>query len=133
MKNIHKHPKQYHRKPEPEDDNFPPLTPAQIKDLKRRKDDYDDRTRYILASRMWPRFNLYYNISGDVFYWNDPTRATLIKRLNAAIGIRRLVDKQLQILTCRVDRHDKLVLRSIKKTVLQKKTRKSRGLTSRSS
>ena len=117
---MHKRIKQRRRNQVSDDEDFPPLTPAQIRDIKRRKDDYDDRTRYILVSRLWPRFNLYYNISGDVYYWNDPTKATLIKRPKAAIGVRRLVDKQLQILACRVDRRDKIVLRSIRKAFLKK-------------
>jgi hypothetical protein len=120
MKKINKTSKRNQRNQTLNADDFPPLTSIQIKELIRRKDDSDDRRRYILASRLWPRFSLYYNISGDFYSWNDPTRATLFKRLNAAIAIKRMMSKGTQILTCRVDRHDKIVLRSIKKTVSKK-------------
>jgi hypothetical protein len=120
MRKIGKISQRNQRKKSLNTDDFPPLTLAQIKELKRRQNDYDNRKRYIIASRLWPRFNLYYNISGDYYSWNDPTGATLFKRLEAAIVIKRMMNKESLILTCRVDRHGKIVLRSIKRTLSDK-------------
>ncbi len=67
------------------------LTPAQISELRRRRADLDDATRYILVSQMAPRFALYYDVSEDVYVMNDPNGATLFKRRNAAVAIKKLL------------------------------------------
>jgi hypothetical protein len=97
------------------DDDFPPLTNNQIKEIKRRKEDYDDRTRYLLASVYSSNFVLYYNISDDVYILNRPKQATLFKRRNTAQIIRRHTKNRPQILSCQVSRSGKLVLKSIEK------------------
>ena len=97
------------------DDDYPPLSKAQIKDLLRRKKDYEDRTRYLLASVYSATFVLYYNISNDDYILKKPERATLFKRREAAQLIQRHVNNRLQILSCRVNQSGKLIQRSVQK------------------
>jgi len=92
-----------------------PLTKAEIRELDRRLADTRDRTRYLLTSVFGPRFALYYNVSGDMYGMNDPRYATLFKRRAAALAIKRLLGSGVQVLRCRVDRRDRLVLRSVPK------------------
>lgn len=92
-----------------------PLTKAEIRELDRRLADTRDRTRYLLTSVFGPRFALYYNVSGDMYGMNDPRYATLFKRRAAALEIKRLLGSGVQVLRCRVDRRDRLVLRSVPK------------------
>jgi hypothetical protein len=72
-------------------DDVPDLTPAQTKELLRRLADSNDPRRYLIISRMLPgaRFILYYNVSDDVYVWNDPAAGTLFKRRAAAELIQR--------------------------------------------
>jgi hypothetical protein len=92
-----------------------PLTKAEIRELDRRLADARDRTRYLLASVFGPRFALYYNVSADMYGMKDPRYATLFKRRAAALAIKRLLGSGIQVLRCRVDRRDRLVLRSVPK------------------
>ncbi len=80
------------------------LTPAQTRELTRRVADLDDPVRYLLASRMGPRFLLYYDVSDDLYTMNDPTRATLFKRRRAAQLVARTLGKGIEILECRTRR-----------------------------
>lgn len=78
----------------------PPLTPAQIHEIKRRVANLDDPVRYLLASRMTPRFVLYYDLSDDTYVLNDPRRATLFKRREAAESVRRLLGGRVRVIRC---------------------------------
>ena len=80
------------------------LTPAQVRELRRRMADLDDTTGYILVSQMGPRFALYYNVSDDVYVMNDPRGATLFKRRNAALAIRKLLGGSIRIVRCKSKR-----------------------------
>jgi len=80
-------------------DDFP-LTPAQVRELKRRVADLDDPLRYVLASRMTPRFVLYYNVSDDTYALNDPKGATLFKRRSVAEGVKRLLGGRVRVFAC---------------------------------
>ncbi len=77
-----------------------PLTPAQIREIKRRVVDLDDPIRYLLVSRVGPRFSLYYNVSDDLYAMNDPSGATLFKRRKAAESIKRTLGRGVDILEC---------------------------------
>ena len=71
-------------------EEVPDLTPAQTKELLRRLADSSDPRRYLIVSRMpGARFVLYYNVSDDVYAWNDPEGGTLFKRRTAAELIQR--------------------------------------------
>ena len=112
----------------PEDGTFPPLTRSQIRDLRRRKEDYDDRRRYILASAYSQKFILYYNVSGDIYVLNQPTHATLFKRRATALAVKRQTNKRLQMLACRVNRAGTIIAQSIEKAkAINTKQRKRAG------
>ena len=80
------------------------LTPAQVQELRRRMADLDDATRYLLVSRMGPRFALYYSVSDDVYVMNDPRGATLFKRRKAALAVKALLGGSIRILRCKSKR-----------------------------
>ncbi|MBI3634960.1 MAG: hypothetical protein HY216_01920 [Candidatus Rokubacteria bacterium] len=80
------------------------LTPAQIRELRRRAADLDDVTRYLLVSQMTPRFALYYNVSDDVYVMNDPRGATLFKRHKTALAVKALLGGSMRILRCKSKR-----------------------------
>lgn len=73
------------------------VTPAQLRDLKRRIKDMDDPVRYLITSEFGPRFVLYYNVSDDTFAHNDPAGGTLFKRRAAAERIRKLLRSTARI------------------------------------
>lgn len=93
-----------------EDDD---LTPAQRRELERRVADLNDRTRYLLVSTLGPNFVLYYNASEDTYGWNDPSHATLFKRRKAAEAIARLIGGRDGVVRCQVEKHGRLLKRSI--------------------
>ena len=88
------------------DADLPPLTRAQIRELKRRIDDMDDQVRYLLVSEFTPRFKLYYNVTDDMFVMNEPKGGTLFKRRKAALAVRRLLGSRVEILRCKSRRRD---------------------------
>lgn len=94
-------------------DQLPLLTRSQIREIERRVRDSEDRTRYLLATIVAPRFILYYNVSEDSYGMNDPDHATLFKRRAAAAAIQGVVGGKTKIVRCRVNKRDKLVLRSL--------------------
>lgn len=73
------------------------LSPAAIRELKRRVRDSRDPIRYMLVSEFSRRFVLYYNASDDVFAMNEPSRGTLFKRREAAESVRKLLGKGISI------------------------------------
>ena len=81
-------------------DAVPDLTPAQTKELLRRLADSSDPRRYLIVSRMLPgaRFVLYYNVSDDVYTWNDPEGGTLFKRRAAAELIKRKLGRGNEVI-----------------------------------
>jgi hypothetical protein len=91
-----------YRESDPVDDE---LTPAQVRELRRRMVDLDDTARYLLVSQMGPRFALYYNVSDDVYVMNDPRGATLFKRRKAALAVKVLLGGgSIRILRCKSKR-----------------------------
>ena len=84
-------------------EDVPDLTPAQTKELLRRVADSHDPRRYVIISRMLPgaRFVLYYNVSDDVYAWNEPGAGTLFKRRKAAELIHRTLGRGNEILEVR--------------------------------
>lgn len=94
-------------------DDAPPLSAAQIRELRRRVKDIDDRTRYLLVSKFTPSFSLYYNVSDDTYVMNEPSSATLFKRRAAANAVQKLLGRGVQIVRCRVDRSGALVTNSL--------------------
>jgi hypothetical protein len=81
-----------------------PLTPAQIREIRRRVADLDDPVRYLLVSHMGPRFVLYYNASDDLYAMNDPKGGTLFKQRKVAESVKRTLGKGVEIVECRTTR-----------------------------
>jgi hypothetical protein len=84
----------------------PDLTQAQTKELLRRLADSNDPRRYLIISRMLPgaRFVLYYNVSDDVYAWNEPGAGTLFKRRKAAELLQRTLGRGNEILEVKLVR-----------------------------
>lgn len=94
-------------------DEPPPLARAQLREIKRRVRDLDDRTRYLLASVLTPKHTLYYNVSEDTFGMDTPRFGTLFKRRAAAEAIQDLLRSHARIVVCRVNRRGSLVIGSV--------------------
>ena len=90
-----------------------PLTASQIRELNRRVDDLNDRTRYLLVSLFTRRLVLYYDVSRDVWAANDPAAGTLFKRRAAAAAIKALLRDSVRIVRCRVNARERLVKGSV--------------------
>jgi hypothetical protein len=95
------------------EEELPPLTAAERRELARRIADADDPRRYLLVSATLPWFSLYYEIQEDAWLIDDPARATLFKRRAAAQAIRDLLKPSVSVVPCTVDARGKLVLSSI--------------------
>ncbi len=74
-----------------------PLSPAVIRELKRRIRDSRDPVRYMLVSEFSRRFILYYNVSSGMFAMNDPSEGTLFKRREASEGVKKILGKGISI------------------------------------
>jgi len=95
------------------DDEDPPLTAAERRELARRIKDSEDPSRYLLVSTTLPGMSLYYMIEDDVWSFEDPSTATLFKRRAAANAIQALLRPGVHVVPCKVDDDGKLVLSSI--------------------
>jgi hypothetical protein len=89
------------------------LSKSQVRELRRRVRDLEDRTRYLLVSVFTPRMVLYYNVSNDTFGMNNPSLGTLFKRRTAAVAIQRLLRTGIQVIKCQADRQDRVVKSSL--------------------
>jgi hypothetical protein len=96
------------------DEQDPPLTAAERRDLNRRIKDADDPRRFLLASVTLPGFSLYYVLQDDAWTIDDPLEATLFKRKTAASAVAELLQPGVFVIPCKVDARGKLVLSSIK-------------------
>ena len=94
-------------------DENPPLNAAERRELDRRIKDADDPRRYLLVSATLPWFSLYYEIQEDAWLIDDPSRATLFKRREAARAICELLRPGVRVVPCTVDARGRLVLSSI--------------------
>jgi hypothetical protein len=94
-------------------DANPPLNAAERRELDRRIKDADDPRRYLLVAATLPWFSLYYEIQADAWLIDDPSRATLFKRREAARAICELLRPGVRVVPCAVDARGRLVLSSI--------------------
>jgi hypothetical protein len=108
------------------DDDLSELSKAELRILKRRLADAEDRTRYLLASELSPQFALYYLVADDVWVMNQPQRATLFKRKAAAKAIRKLLGPNTTVVKCKVDARGKLAAMSVDAPKRKKAVRKQR-------
>lgn len=121
-KGVRGRPSARRREREPEDEE---LTPAQVRELRRRVADLDNPTRYLLVSEMGRRFALYYNATEDVYVMNDPRGGTLFKRRNAALAVRALLGPRIRVIRCNSRR-----LNGVRVPVLRTKPRAAAALLS---
>ena len=82
----------------------PPLTSSQMREIRRRVADLDNPVRFILASRMTPRFILFYDVTDGTYVLNNPQGATLFKRRDEAESVKRVLGGRLRVITCRTKR-----------------------------
>jgi hypothetical protein len=101
------------------DDLLEPISKREIRILKRRLDDSQDRTRYLLISRFAPGHTMYFNISEGSFSLNNPLDATIFKRRPTARVIRSLVGKDGETVKCRVNKTGRLMPGSLPKTMIK--------------
>ena len=88
-----------------DDTEVPPLTKAQIAELKRRVDELKDPTRYLVVSAFSRRFSLFYDVESHCFTHNSPETATHFKSFDVACAVLRSLqgrrkesDSSLQII-----------------------------------
>lgn len=89
------------------------LSPAQVRELERRIEDLNCRTRYLIVSVLDSDFVLYYNVSEDTYGWNDPSHATLFKRRRAAQTVLQLVGDKDIVVECCVNKRGQLIKKSV--------------------
>jgi len=106
-------------------DNVPEMSRAEIRELERRVQDLEDRTRYLLISQIGSSVVLHYNVSEDTYSWNDPKDATLFKRKTAALKIQSLLGTGTKVVTCQVNKRGQLVKNSIVLGAKSKRPRKT--------
>lgn len=94
-------------------DDLPPLTPAQIRELKRRVLDLRDRTRFLRVSAFTARSACYGDVSRDTWGMNDPTLGTLFKRRATATAVKRLLREGVQVVRCWLDDRNRLIKKSV--------------------
>jgi hypothetical protein len=90
--------------------------------LKRRIKDYEDPTRYLLVSSFGPGFDLYYNVSEDVYTMNEPKDATLFKRREVGLAVLELLGAGNKIVKCTTRR-----VKGVRVPVLGKRSKRVKG------
>ena len=81
-----------------------PLSPAFVRELKRRIRESDDPTRYLIVSAFTDRFVLYYNVSSDHYVYKDPSLGTLFKQRGHAVAVAKTLGKHIQIIKVRLSK-----------------------------
>jgi hypothetical protein len=76
------------------------LTRSQLRVIERRVKEARDPTRYLVVSRLGPRFLLYYNVTDNDFVMNRPAGGTLFKRRDMAVAAARLLRSGLHVVRC---------------------------------
>ncbi len=79
-----------------------PVSPAFLRELKRRLKDARDPTRYVIVSAFGPRFLLYYNVLDGAYPLNDLSHATLFKRLAEAKAVMACLSEGHAVMTVRL-------------------------------
>jgi len=78
-----------------------PVSPAFLRELKRRLKDARDPTRYVIVSAFGPRFLLYYNVADGAYPLNNLAHATLFKRLAEARAVMACLGDGHAVMTVR--------------------------------
>lgn len=76
------------------------LSKARLRELRRSVRDVRNPVRFLIVSRLAPRFALYYSVTDDAYGMNDPSYATLFKRRPAALAICRQLSPGATVIRC---------------------------------
>lgn len=79
----------------------PPLTQAQVRELRRRVADSEDPTRFLIVSGLTPSFQLYYNAEADAYVLNEPREGTLFKSRRVARAVAAALGPRTRVAACR--------------------------------
>jgi len=85
-------------------ERLPPLTKAQVRELKRRVADLRDPVRYLVVKQIGSRFAMYYDASDGLYAMNDPKGATLFKYRAVAVAVQRELGRPARVLRCTTKR-----------------------------
>jgi len=96
------------------------------RELERRVRDMDDSRRFMITAPLTKRHQLFYDVTSDTYAWNDARCATLFKRRAMAAAVARQLCSFDEIVECRVDRKERLVLASVAKAQPRRSRRKTR-------
>jgi hypothetical protein len=69
------------------------LSPKMLARLKRRIDDHDDPTRYVIVSAFSQRFCLYYCLESGCYVMNEIPDSALFKRKAEAQAVAKVLDR----------------------------------------
>jgi hypothetical protein len=86
----------------PSQDDDEPISPALLRELKRRIKEAADPTRYSVVSVLGPRFLLYYDVRDGSYPMNDLARATLFKELEVARAVLSVLGDGHAIMKVRI-------------------------------
>ncbi len=81
-----------------------PLSPAFLRELRRRLKDARVPTRYVVVSAFGPRFLLYFDVVSGAYPLNDVSHATLFKRREVAIAVVGALGDGHAVMTVRLAR-----------------------------
>ncbi len=107
-----------------------PVSPASLRELKRRLKDARDPTRYVIVSAFGPRFLLYYNVVDGAYPLNDLSHATLFKRLAEARAVMACLGDGHAVMTVRQTKDGRVKRLTPLRTLLletERRRRKRRG------
>ena len=102
-----------------------PVSPAFLRELKRRLKDARDPTRYVIVSAFGPRFLLYYNVADGAYPLNDLSHATLFKRLAEAKAVMACLGDGQVVMTVRLAKDGRVNRLTPLRTLLRETERRS--------
>ncbi len=101
------------------------MSPAFLRELKRRLKDARDPTRYVIVSAFGPRFLLYYNVADGAYPLNDLSHATLFKRLAEAKAVMACLGDGHVVVTVRLAKDGRVNRLTPLRTLLRETERRS--------
>lgn len=103
-----------------------PLSPAFLRELRRRLKDARDPTRYVVVSAFGPRFLLYYDVVSGAYPLNDVSHATLFKRREVASAVVGALGDGHAVMTVRLTREGRVRRITPLRTIVRETERRRR-------
>ena len=106
------------------------MSPAFLRELKRRLKDARDPTRYVIVSAFGPRFLLYYNVADGAYPLNNLPDATLCTRLAEARAVMARLGEGHVVMTVRQTKDGRIKRLTPLRTLLlatERRRRKRKG------